>query len=186
MKNNNYSKTIVYLVNMVGLVGICVSLVVVFYYQLTIHELPCPLCILQRVGFIIIGFGFLFNLYFGLRGIHYGMTIIGSILTGFIASRQMFLHIMPGDTGYGSAFIGLHFYTFALIVSVIIIAASTAILSISDMSFSFLLLRINPILLRIAAWGFLLLIIANLMSTILECGSGSCADNPVIYELLSK
>ncbi|KDS03141.1 inner membrane protein [Salmonella enterica subsp. enterica serovar Heidelberg str. RI-11-014316] len=86
-----------------GLLGICVALVVAFYYQLVRHELPCPICLLQRAGLIIAGFGFLFNLCFGLRGIHYGMVIIGSILTGVMASRQICLHIMPGDTGYGSA-----------------------------------------------------------------------------------
>lgn len=79
------------------------------YYQLVRHELPCPICLLQRAGLIIAGFGFLFNLCFGLRGIHYGMVIIGSILTGVMASRQICLHIMPGDTGYGSAFLD---YTF--------------------------------------------------------------------------
>ncbi|WP_254498763.1 disulfide bond formation protein B, partial [Salmonella enterica] len=73
------------------------------------HELPCPICLLQRDGLIIAGFGVLFNLCFGLRGIHYGIVIIGSILTGVMSSRQLCLHIMTGDTGYGSAFFGLLF-----------------------------------------------------------------------------
>uniref|UniRef100_UPI0020C38DC2 disulfide bond formation protein B n=1 Tax=Salmonella enterica TaxID=28901 RepID=UPI0020C38DC2 len=75
--------------NQVGLLGICVALVVAFYYQLVRQELPCPICLLQRAGLNIAGFGFLFNLCFGLRGIHYGMEIIGSILTGVMASRQI-------------------------------------------------------------------------------------------------
>lgn len=38
---------------------------------------------------------------------------------------------------------------------------------------------------RIASLLFILLIAANLISTVLECGTGQCADNPVIYDLLS-
>ncbi|MBD8129312.1 disulfide bond formation protein B [Pantoea agglomerans] len=186
MKTKTHPTTVVHLVNMVGLLGICVSLVVAFYYQLVMHELPCPLCLLQRIGLIIAGFGFLFNVYFGLRNLHYGMVIIGGVLTGIMASRQVFLHIMPGDTGYGSAFLGLHFYTWALVTSVVIIAATAVVLAISEMNASIRPLNIPPALFRIAGWGFLLLIATNLMSTVLECGSGQCADNPVIYELLSK
>lgn len=88
MKTHHHPTTLVHLINQVGLLGICVALVVAFYYQLVRHELPCPICLLQRAGLIIAGFGFLFNLCFGLRGIHYGMVIIGSILTGVMASRQ--------------------------------------------------------------------------------------------------
>lgn len=114
------------------------------------------------------------------------MVITGSILTGIIASRQVFLHIMPGDIGYGSAFFGLHFYTWVLVTSVVIIAATAVVLSISEMNASIRPLNIPPALFRIAGWGFLLLIEANLVSTVLECGGSSCADNPAIYELLSK
>lgn len=186
MRVNNHTVTLIHVINMVGLLGICVSLIVAFYYQLVIHELPCPLCLLQRIGLIIAGFGFLFNICFFLRGSHYGMVIIGSILTGIIASRQMFLHIMPGDTGYGSAFLGLHFYTCALITSILIIFAVAVILAISDLKIVFSPLNINSVTFRIVGWVFIVLITANLISTILECGGGQCADNPVIYNLLSK
>ncbi len=71
MKTHHHPTTFVHLINQIGLLGICVALVVAFYYQLVRHELPCPICLLQRAGLIIAGFGFLFNLCFGLRGIHY-------------------------------------------------------------------------------------------------------------------
>lgn len=186
MKTKIHPTTILHLINMVGIFGICLSLAVAFYYQLVMHELPCPLCLLQRVGLIIAGFGFLFNVYFGLRNLHYGIVIIGSVLTGIMASRQMFLHIMPDDTGYGSAFLGLHFYTWALVTSVVIITTTAVVLAISEMNSSIRPLYITPVLFRIAGWGFLLLIAANLVSTVLECRGGQCTDNPVIYELLSK
>lgn len=113
------------------------------------------------------------------------MVIIGSILTGVMASRQICLHIMPGDTGYGSAFLD---YTFirTLITSILIIIAVAVILAISSMNVAFRSLNINPDLFSIVGWVFLLLITANLISTVLECGGGECAANPVTYKLLSK
>ncbi|HER1248172.1 TPA: disulfide bond formation protein B [Salmonella enterica subsp. salamae serovar 48:z:e,n,x,z15] len=186
MKTHHHPTTFIHLINITGLFGICVILVIAFYYQIVRHELPCPLCLLQRVGFIIVGLGFLFNLYFGPRGMHYGMVIIGSILTAVMASRQMFLHIMPGDAGYGSTFLGLHFYTWTLIISVLIMTAVAVVLAISSMNVTFRSLNINPALFSIAGWVFLFLITSNLISTVLECGGGECATKPVLYKLLSK
>ncbi|WP_206429738.1 disulfide bond formation protein B [Pseudomonas chlororaphis] len=40
------------MLNILGLLGISASLIIAFYYQLFQHELPCPLCLLQRVGMI--------------------------------------------------------------------------------------------------------------------------------------
>ncbi|EGQ4636628.1 disulfide bond formation protein B, partial [Salmonella enterica subsp. enterica serovar Molade] len=53
MKTHHHPTTLVHLINQVGLLGICVALVVAFYYQLVRHELPCPICLLQRAGLII-------------------------------------------------------------------------------------------------------------------------------------
>ncbi|MBC6556664.1 disulfide bond formation protein B [Citrobacter braakii] len=186
MKTRHHTVTLAHLINMAGLIGICASLILAFYYQIAMLELPCPLCLLQRVGLIIAGFGFLFNILLGIRNSHYGMVILGSILTGIIASRQMFLHIIPGDSGYGSAFLGFHFYTWALITAILIVTAVSVIITISEIGVVMRPLNINPVFLRITGWIFILLISANLISTLLECGGGQCADNPVTYELLSK
>ena len=36
------------LLDTLGLAGICLTLIVAFYYQLYLAELPCPLCLLQH------------------------------------------------------------------------------------------------------------------------------------------
>ena len=56
------------ILNMFGLLGISLILTVAFFYQLALGELPCPLCLLQRAGFIAVGMGFLFNMRLGERG----------------------------------------------------------------------------------------------------------------------
>jgi len=43
------------LLDMLALCGISVVLAVAFYYQFALGELPCPLCALQRVGFLVAG-----------------------------------------------------------------------------------------------------------------------------------
>src|SRR5215813_9633100 len=95
------------ILNLLGLFGISLVLIVAFFYQLAIGELPCPLCLLQRAGFIAIGLGFLFNLRIGERASHYAMILVGSLVTGFFAIRQVSLHLAPGDAGYGSTLLGL-------------------------------------------------------------------------------
>ena len=37
---------------------------------------------------------------------------------------------------------------------------------------------------QIAVWLVIGLTLLNVISTLLECGFGACADNPVVYELL--
>ena len=173
------------ILNMLGLLGISSVLAVAFFYQLALGELPCPLCLLQRAGFIAIGIGFLFNLRLGERPSHYAMILIASLVTGFIAMRQVSLHLAPGDAGYGSALLGLHFYTWALIaavgvicyVALVFVLKDTAGKPDGDAPIS------GPTSNAVFAI-FALLVAANLLSTVLECGAGQCDDNPIRYLLL--
>lgn len=172
--------------NLLGLSGISLSLLIAFYYQIVLHELPCPLCLLQRVGMIAIGIGFMLNLRFGERSLHYGVALIGCLLTGALAARQVLLHIVPGTGTYGSALFGMHFYTLALLSAI----AATAFIAV------LLMLRRSHdaaaptagmhAASKAVAILFTLLIAANLLSTILECGAGQCDDDPTYYQLLGK
>lgn len=172
--------------NIAGLLGISASLAIAFYYQLFQDELPCPLCLLQRVGMITIGFGFLMNVRFGIRSAHYGIALLGSLLTGAIASRQVFLHILPGDPGYGVTFLGLHFYTWAVVsaLAAIVFISGLLVLKSCEQPSA---VKLRPHFLgKLAIIVFTFLIAANLVSTVLECGSGECEANPVYYLLLNS
>ncbi|MDA9409870.1 MULTISPECIES: disulfide bond formation protein B [unclassified Bradyrhizobium] len=173
------------ILNAAGLLGISLILTVAFSYQLGLGELPCPLCLLQRAGFIAIGMGFLFNLRLGERPSHYAMILMASLVTGFIAMRQVSLHLAPGDPGYGSALWGLHFYTWALIAAVAVVCYVALVFVLKDATgkqegdapvTGFASNAVFAI--------FALLVAANLLSTVLECGAGQCDDNPVRYLLL--
>ena len=68
------------LLNALGLIAVGAVLVIAFVDQLWFHDLPCPLCILQRAAFIAAGFGLALNLMFGPRPSHYGVMILGASL----------------------------------------------------------------------------------------------------------
>jgi disulfide bond formation protein DsbB len=173
------------ILNMLGLLGMSLVLAIAFFYQLAHGELPCPLCLLQRAGFTAIGMGFLFNMRLGERPSHYAMILIASLVTGFISMRQVSLHLAPGDRGYGSALLGLHFYTWALVAAVGIVCYVALIFVLKDVTGD----RDSAVPMRgptsSAVFAiFALLVAANLLSTVLECGAGQCDDNPVRYLLL--
>jgi disulfide bond formation protein DsbB len=165
--------------NSLGLAGVSAVLLVAFFYQLVFGELPCPLCLLQRGAFVAVGIGFLLNIRFGSSTTHYGLVLLGAVIGAVTSSRQVLLHIKPGDTGYGSALLGMHFYSWALIAFVgFIVYAGVLLLMEPDR-------RPDTTppdgLSRAGLWLFLLVVAGNLVSTLLECGVGPCADNPTSY-----
>lgn len=172
------------LLNMIGLAGICCSLLVAFYYQLVRFELPCPLCLLQRAGLLATGFGFLYNVRIGIRPLHYGFVLLGSVLTGVVATRQIFLHILPGDGGYGSTLLGLHLYCWGAIASVLTVIYVAILMMAGYSSFPEAQKTSSPFIFKITTLLFITLICGNVLSAILECGLGSCPANPLFYQLL--
>jgi disulfide bond formation protein DsbB len=72
---------------------------------------PCPICILQRAGFIAAGFGLALNLMFGPRPSHYSLAILGAMVGGIMSANQVLRYIVPGTGFYGNAIFGLHLYT---------------------------------------------------------------------------
>jgi hypothetical protein len=55
------------------------------------------------------------NIRFGAHGAHYGWGILGAVAGMAVSLRQILLHVMPGDTGFGNTFLELHFYTWAFV-----------------------------------------------------------------------
>ncbi|WP_322090181.1 disulfide bond formation protein B [Burkholderia cenocepacia] len=114
--------------NILALLAICFALFTALYYEFVLHEPPCPLCALQRLGLILVGIGTAMNIRFEAKVSHYSLVLLGGIATGAAALRQILLHVCPGTKAYGSPFLGLHFYTWAAISAVLVVVFVVAML----------------------------------------------------------
>ena len=177
--------------NAIALLLVCVVLIAAFYYQFTLYELPCPLCLLQRVGFVAVGFGLALNLLYGARPHHYGIMLIGAIYGVSVSIRQILLHIVPGTGHYGSPVFGLHYYTWAGIVFFLIVLGTAIMLMFpgqfdgqrdgkADRSFG------GSFLAKAAFVLIVVVALSNVVSTFLECGPGICDDPPLDYKELDR
>jgi disulfide bond formation protein DsbB len=171
--------------NALGLLAIAAVLAVAFYDQIAYGDLPCPLCLLQRAAFAAAGIGLALNLRCGPRPSHYAIAILSAVAGAAISIRQILLHIVPGSGSYGNAILGLHFYTWALIVFVLIVIGS-AIMLLFDRQFADGEAAGKPLPLwpALVMLAFGLLVFGNGVSTVLECAGGLCPDNPTEYLLL--
>lgn len=174
---------LVHSLNVLALAVITFILAGAFAEQLLLGELPCPLCLLQRAGFITAGLGFLLNLRCGVQPAHYGVALLGSLAGAAGAMRQVLLHIAPGDPGYAGTTLGLHLYTWAF-VAFVCLMIGIGVLLVLNPSGNDHRLQLRGRLSALVMLGFVGIILANLVSTLLECGLTQCPDNPVSYQWL--
>jgi len=190
--NEPIAESLAYGLNALALLAISGILIAAFYAQIVQGGLPCPLCLLQRVGFVIVGLGLSLNLLERLRPGHYALMIMGAALGGAISLRQVFLHIVPGSGAYGDPVFGLHLYSWAaLIFAAVIVGASIMLLVERQFATgpSPRAPAADPRLVRaglVAVAVFAIVVLGNGVSTVLECGAGLCPDDPSGYELLGR
>jgi disulfide bond formation protein DsbB len=168
--------------NVLGLLGLTAVQIAAYVFQFGLAELPCPLCLLQRVAFAMVSFGFLLNVRYGSQPAHYGIILLSAMYGMIVAGRQTLLHIVPGTGAYGSAIFGLHFYTWAFVLFGATILATAVLLMIDQPT-------IAPERNR-SGWASFAIVAAigvtaaNVVSTFVECGPIECPDNPATYWLL--
>ncbi len=175
--------------NSIALIVVCGVLVGAYFFKFTLNELPCPLCLLQRVAFVAVGYGLALNLIYGAKPHHYGIMLIAAVYGGSVSIRQILLHIVPGTGSYGSPVLGLHYYTWAGICFFLIILGTSVMLLFEG---QYKKLQDEPSHerfggLKLAKFTFFLLLFlasANAVTTLLECGPLICADPPTDYKLL--
>lgn len=175
---------LVELANLLAVLGLGIVLLAAYGFQFALGELPCPLCTLQRVAFALTAFGFVLNLRFGARPAHYGLIILAALFGMTASGRQVMLHIVPGSGAYGSAVMGLHFYTWAFLLFGLVVLGVAVLL----------ILGIAPANARhqpgagakLAAFLVIALVLANAVTTFVQCGPIECPDDPTAYWLLSR
>lgn len=148
------------------------------------HEIPCPLCLLQRIAMLGIAIGALLNVRFGPSPAGYAVSLLSALFGACVSIRQILLHILPEDPGYGAPVLGLHLYTWALVVFFVTLLLGSAMLLLGSQ------FREPPrarSLNRIHQLAFFLVLViaaGNALATFAECGPGVCPANPESYQLL--
>ena len=164
-----------------ALYGICAVLSVAFYYQFAVGELPCPLCALQRVGFVVAGVALILNLRTGYAPAHYGIALLSAVAAASASLRQISLHVIPDTGHYGSALFGFHFYTWAFVAYGALVVYVGAMLVMAPAQERAAREPERNAAVTLACWLFLLLAAANAAAFLAECGLGPCPDDPVGY-----
>ena len=108
-----------------------------------------------------------------------GLIIGAAIVGGTFSVRQVLLHIapVPGEpTGYGSAVLGMHLYSWAAVVFLTAIAGTAGFLCVVQDEAPGT--RREPSGFERGALLFAaLLCLANVVATFAECGLGPCCEN---------
>ncbi len=145
-----------------------------FGFQFIEGEQPCPLCLLQRLGMLGVALGALLNVKFGIQRRHYSLSLLSAIFGGFVALRQIALHVCPGTPVFGKPFWGLSLYTWSFIVF------ASCVAYIALLTFIFAPQKNESQIARANWWGQLaffsvfFVALANIITTLLQCGLGDC------------
>ena len=152
-------------------------------------ELPCPLCLLQRVALFGVAFGIMLNFRNGFSYQNTGFSLMFTILLLVLSVRQTLLDIYPrpGHEYIGSAVFGIHMPVWSIIIAVAILVAYALGMSVLGGDEYLQKARIEkfPVLSRIAniVSAFLIALCAiNLVSAFIQCGLGQCHTES--YKLL--
>ncbi len=174
---------------MVGMLGVALS---AYWYQFSKQELPCTLCLLQRVAMIGVAFGAAMNVVLGPRPRHYALCLLSAVFGFAVSLRQTLLHINPffdTSTGeptlnsstnppFGEPVLGLHLYVWGLIVFSIVVLATGIVMLFSGqwapiVSEKSAMKRLGTIAVVI----LLAVSAAEMVSTFAECGPRACPDD---------
>jgi disulfide bond formation protein DsbB len=115
-----------------NVLAVCGVLLGAFGVQFAQGELPCPLCSLQRMAMLLCALGPAFIITRARHGgpsvddfaAGYGLSVLAAVAGAAISGRQILLHIVPPDLGYGDAVLGLHLYTWAFVVFATVLVVS--------------------------------------------------------------
>lgn len=171
----NYSYLVLVMLVVAGILTAAMTL------QYAKGELPCPLCLLERLALLGVCFGILLNFRSGFSYQNTGFTLLAALFLLVVSVRQSLLDIYPrpGHAYIGSAVLGLHMPVWSIVIALALLLAYAIKLSViggdeylrrHDVA-EFPRLRKTALVIG----GYVLAICAiNLVSVILQCGLGEC------------
>lgn len=178
MNKNNILDTL----DSIAIIGLTFILVMAFAYQFVDSELPCALCVMQRMGLYAISLGLVINLVRGRNQSNYLIMILSAVINSWISLLQVLLHVVPDSGGFGSSVFGLHMYTWNFIVSMVFIIYGClgGLLHGNENQKREKTIATHKIIIGVLFVTLLL----NTLSVFIECGPHLCPSDPQSYWLL--
>ena len=155
--------------------------------QFAFGEIPCPLCLLQRVAMFGCCFGLLHQLRARESERGGGIALLFALLLLVIAARQTLLDIVPrpGHAYIGTAVFGLHMPVWSVVIGVCLLLALALRLTLFGAP-RLLPPAERPPLARAAQlleFYVVLICVLNFAAVVLQCGLGECHTSG--YRLLT-
>ena len=161
-----------------GIAGILTAAMTLQYAN---HELPCPLCLLERAALFGVCFGVLQNFRYGFSYRNTGYSLLFTVLLLVISVRQSLLDIYPrpGHAYIGSAIFGIHMPVWSIIIALTLLTAYAVKLAILGGDEFLRDARIGSYprikrLTEIIGLYVIALLAINFVSVVLQCGLGEC------------
>jgi disulfide bond formation protein DsbB len=148
-------------------------------------EIPCPLCLLQRVAMFGICYGVILHFRHGFSARNDGISMLFALFLLIVSARQTLLDIYPrpGHSYIGSAVLGLHMPVWSVVIAVAVLLAFA--IKFAVLGGEHLRNREPPPALGRVARLLCLYVVAicliNLVSVLLQCGACHTSE----YRLLS-
>ena len=165
---------------MLGILAVIAGVLSAAMVMQYVHdELPCPLCLLQRVAMLGVCFGLMQNFRSGFSDRNLGVSLLFSVFLLVVAVRQTLLDIYPrpGHEYVGSAVLGLHMPVWSIVIAAALITAFAVKLCVVGTEDGARAPARTSAVGRLAA-GLGLYVIAvaliNFGSVVVQCGLGQC------------
>ena len=148
------------------------------FFQYHGGEIPCPLCLLQRMAMFGVCFGVVLHFRHGYSARNDGVSMLFALFLLIVSSRQTLLDIYPrpGHSYIGSAVLGLHMPVWSVVIAMAILVAFAIKLAVlggehlRDRQPSPMLGRLA----RLLSLYVIAICLINLGSVIVQCGADAC------------
>jgi disulfide bond formation protein DsbB len=152
-------------------------------------ELPCPLCLLQRVALLGVCFGLVQSFRSGSSDRNLGYSLLFCVFLLVVSVRQTLLDIYPrpGHAYVGSAVLGLHMPVWSIVIAVALIVAIAIKLCIVGGDDGSSALDRKSLFGRLATAASLYVVaiaLINFGSVVVQCGLSQCHTTD--YALLER
>ena len=141
-------------------------------------EIPCPLCLLQRVAMFGVCFGLIAQIRSAASERGTGISLIFSILLLVISARQTLLDLFPrpGHEYIGSAIFGIHMPVWSVLIAIALLIGLGTRLALFGGPTCSVVADGAPI--RRLAQGLIIYVVLicaiNFISVVIQCGVGEC------------